>query len=83
MGCGTLTTIILNQLPGLRDECIQVFKLNVTCAHDSNFFLICTKLSSFLSHIEGIDIRMSHIEERFDHELALPIGCCIQMPGIV
>lgn len=23
MGCGTLTTIILNQLPGLRDECIQ------------------------------------------------------------
>ena len=47
------------------------------------FFLICTKLSSFLSHIEGIDIRMSHIEERFDHELALLIGCCIQMPGIV
>lgn len=40
MGCGTLTTIILNQLPGLRDGCIQVFKLNVTCAHDSNLFFL-------------------------------------------
>lgn len=25
MGCSSLTTIILNELPGLRDDCVQVF----------------------------------------------------------